>query len=90
MTIDTRIAGGIAVLDLRESLNDRNSKLAERITQLLAAGEKRILVTTCQKQGAELKLVNPRDAFLKVLQDTHMTFLFAVYSNEVEACSAFR
>jgi anti-anti-sigma factor len=43
--MDVRIIRGVAILDLSGNcLNDRDFNLAEQVRQLLASGEKRILV----------------------------------------------
>jgi anti-anti-sigma factor len=45
MSMDVRMIRGVAILDLRGNcLDDRNFNLAEQVRQLLASGEKRILV----------------------------------------------
>ena len=44
----------------------------------------------CKKEGAEMKLINPRIDFRVVLKQTHMAPFLPAYPDELEALSNFR
>lgn len=43
----------------------------------------------CKRLGGELRFLNPRREFHKVLEETHMNQVFAAYSDEKEALRNF-
>jgi anti-anti-sigma factor len=44
----------------------------------------------CKKKGGELKFLNPREEFHRVLQETKMNQIFSAYSDETKALLSFR
>lgn len=111
LDIQRREREGITILDLkgRLTVGGEATKLRETITELVASGNKNIVLnlegvdyidssglgamviclTSTQKQGGAVKLLNLNKRAIELLVLTKLTTVFDSFSNEQDAINSF-